>query len=176
MDAELQVESKFALAVNKFIIKVGHFCSVLNVILIGVIILQVVLRYVFGMGMVQLEELQWHLYAVNVIFGLSFCQAMDSHIRLDLVHDKLSRRTKEYIEIFGIIFLLMPLIYVVFMHGLDFTWEAIRTHERSDSPMGLPFRWIPKGLIPVAMAFLFSSSVARLVRAFHYLLHTRKKG
>jgi len=99
---------------------------------------------------------------------------VDSHIRLDLVHDKLSRRTKEKIEICGIIFLLLPLIYVIFIHSVDFLWEAIRTNERSDSPVGLCCRWIPKGLIPLAMIMMFASSAARLAKAFHYLKHSKK--
>ena len=167
-------ENKFSAKIESVIDRIGRWSSVFNVILIAAIIIQVVLRYVFGLGLVQLEELQWHLYAVNVIFGLSYCLTADSHIRLDLVYERLSRRTREKIEILGIIFLLMPLIYVIFYHSIDFLWEAIRTHERSDSPVGLCCRWIPKGLIPIAMVMLFASASARLVKAFHYLKHTRK--
>ena len=174
MESETIPENKFSSKVENGILLVGRWSSSLNVMLIVAIIVQVVLRYVFGLGLVQLEELQWHLYAVNVIFGLSYCLSADSHIRLDVIHDKLSRRTKEKIEIFGIIFLLMPLIYVIFMHSVDFLWEAIRTNERSDSPVGLCCRWIPKGLIPIAMILFFMSAVARLVKAFNYLKHTKK--
>ena len=174
MESATVTENKIAAGINRVVETVGRWSSSLNVILIAAIIVQVVLRYGFGMGMVQLEELQWHLYAVNVVFGLAYCQAVDSHIRLDVVHDKLSRRTKEWIEILGILFLLMPLIYVIFMHSLDFLWEAIRTHERSDSPMGLCCRWIPKGLIPVAMILMFASAIARVIQGFHYLKHSRK--
>lgn len=174
MESATVTENKIAAGINRVVVTVGRWSSSLNVILIAAIIVQVMLRYGFGMGLVQLEELQWHLYAVNVVFGLSYCQAVDSHIRLDVVHDKLSRQTKEWIEILGILFLLMPLIYVIFMHSLDFLWEAIRTHERSDSPMGLCCRWIPKGLIPVAMILMFASSIARVIQGFHYLKHSRK--
>ncbi len=174
MESAQVPENGFAAKIDRLILGIGRYSSSLNVILIAVIIIQVVLRYVFGLGLVQLEELQWHLYAVNVIFGLSYCQAADSHIRLDLVHDKLSKRTQEKIEIFGIIFLLMPLIYVIFYHSVDFLWEAIRTNERSDSPVGLCCRWLPKGLIPLAMIMFFASSVARVVKAFHYLRVTKK--
>ena len=174
MDPVAIPDNKFAVAIDKVIIAIGRYSSALNVVLIAAIIIQVVMRYVFGLGLVQLEELQWHLYAVNVIFGMAYCQSVDSHIRLDLVHDKLSRRTKEKIEIIGIIVLLMPLIYVIFIHSIDFLWEAIRTNERSDSPVGLCCRWIPKGLIPIAMLMLFASATARVVKAFHYLKHTKK--
>lgn len=163
----------FATKIDNVIQSIGRWSSVLNVILIAAIIVQVVLRYVFGLGLVQLEELQWHLYAVNVIFGLAYCQSVDSHIRLDLIYEKLNPRTREKIEIAGILFLLMPLIYVIFIHSVDFLWEAIRTNERSDSPVGLCCRWIPKGLIPVAMLMLFASAVARVIRGFHFLKHTQ---
>lgn len=168
-------ENGLASGIENVIKVIGHWSSAFNVILIAAIIVQVVLRYVFGLGLVQLEELQWHLYAVNVIFGMSYCLTLDSHIRLDLVHERLSRRTREKIEILGIIFLLMPLIFVIFYHSVDFLWEAIRTHERSDSPVGLCCRWIPKGLIPVAMLMLFTSATARLIKAFHYLKQTKPK-
>jgi len=174
MEPEKIPENKFVSSIETSIEKIGRWSSALNVILIVAIIVQVVLRYGFGLGMVQLEELQWHLYAVNVVFGLSYCQVTDSHIRLDVLHDKFSRRTKEKIELLGIIILLMPLIYVIFYHSVDFLYEAIRTGERSDSPMGLCCRWIPKSLIPISMILLFLSATARVVKAFSYLKHTKK--
>ena len=166
--------SKFSSKVNSIVTMVGRYFSALNVILIAAIIVQVVLRYVFGLGLVQLEELQWHLYAVNVIFGLAFCQAQDSHIRLDLIHDKMSQRSKEKVEIIGIFVLLLPLIYVFFIHSIDFLWEAIRTNERSDSPVGLCCRWIPKGMLPVAFILFFLSASARIAKAFDNLKQTKK--
>lgn len=174
MESAIETESKFGSALDNVIQGIGRYCSALNVVLIAAIIVQVVLRYVFGMGLVQLEELQWHLYAVNVVFGLSYCQSVDSHIRLDLIHARINRRTREKIEILGIIILLMPLIFVFFIHSIDFLWEAIRTNERSDSPVGLCCRWIPKSLIPIAFVMLFTSSIARIAKGFHYLKHTRK--
>lgn len=174
MESVTVPDNKFATGITNVIQAIGRYSSALNVVLIAAIIIQVVLRYVFGLGLVQLEELQWHLYAVNVIFGMAYCQSVNSHIRLDLVHDKLSNRTKEWIEIIGIIVLLFPLIYVIFIHSIDFLWEAIRTNERSDSPVGLCCRWIPKGLIPIAMIMLFASATARVIKGFHYLKHTKK--
>ena len=175
MTSESVPNSKVAAVLDNLIQSIGRWCSWFNVILIAVIILQVILRYVFGKGLVVLEEVQWHLYCVGVVFGMSYCQSVDSHIRLDLMHAKMSPRTKEWVEIFGIIFLLMPLIYVIFFHGLDFFWEAVKVNERSDAPIGLCCRWLPKALIPVSMFLLFLSAVARLARAFAFL-KTAKKG
>jgi TRAP-type mannitol/chloroaromatic compound transport system permease small subunit len=175
MTSVSETHNKFAAALDNLVQSIGRWSSWLNVALILVIILQVVLRYVFGKGLVVLEEVQWHLYCVGVVFGMSYCQSVDSHIRLDLMHEKMSRRTKEWIEILGIIFLVMPMIYVIFFHGLDFFWEAVKVNERSDAPLGLCCRWLPKSLIPISMFLMFLSAVARLAKAFTYL-KTAKKG
>ena len=60
-----------------------------NCIVIAAIILQVILRYGFGHGLVILEELQWHFYAVAFMFGLSYAVMTDSHVGMDLVYDRL---------------------------------------------------------------------------------------
>ena len=67
MNAEAKPEqapSKFCDALDAIIRSIGHFVMWTNGVLIFVIILQVVLRYGFGHGLVILEELQWHLYAL----------------------------------------------------------------------------------------------------------------
>ena len=174
MTSVAETNNRFAAVLDNFVLSIGRWCSWFNVALILVIILQVVLRYVFGKGLVVLEEVQWHLYCVGVVFGMSYCQSADSHIRLDLIHERMSRRTKEWIEIFGIIFLLMPMIYVIFFHGLDFFWEAVKVNERSDAPLGLCCRWLPKSLIPISMFLMFLSALARLAKAFTYLKTTKK--
>ena len=86
---------------DRFVIKVGKAAAWSNCLLVLAIILNVVLRYVFGKGQVWLEELQWHLYGLAVMIGLSYSQAMDSPIRVDILHQRFSRRGKAFWEIVG---------------------------------------------------------------------------
>ena len=76
MESVTVPENQFSAKINHIVELIGRYSSALNVILIAAIILQVVMRYVFGLGLVQLEELQWHLYAVNVIFGMAYCHGI----------------------------------------------------------------------------------------------------
>ena len=80
MNQEAEHAPKICVALDKLILGVGQTLSWLNVILIAIIILQVILRYVFGRGLVILEELQWHLYAVGIIVGLSFGEWIHKHL------------------------------------------------------------------------------------------------
>ena len=56
---------------NGFVRRIAEVTAWLNVVLIGVIVLQVVMRYGFNKGLVPLEELMWHLYAIAFMFGIS---------------------------------------------------------------------------------------------------------
>ena len=161
---EKQVPNKFSDNVDILIRWIGHFVMWTNVILVGVIILQVILRYGFGHGLVLLEELQWHLYAVGIMFGASYSQMMDSHIRVDIIHARLSKKWRLRWDLFGIVFLLLPFIIVIFHQSLDFVYESFRVNERSDAPLGLPWRWAIKSVIPISFAMLGIATLARAAR------------
>ncbi len=160
---------KICVVLDNFVKKIGEWLSWLNGLLVIVIIVQVVLRYVFGRGLVSLEELEWHLYAVGIMLGLSYCLVTDSHIRLDIFHVNFSKKTKEIIEILGILILLMPFAIIIFTHSLDFVYEAIRVNEHSDAPLGLPYRWIIKSFIPIGFGLLMVAGASRVVRGIAYL-------
>ncbi|MBU1449635.1 MAG: TRAP transporter small permease subunit [Proteobacteria bacterium] len=157
-------------ALEKFLLGVGHAACWANGILVLVIVLQVILRYVFNSGMVMLEELEWHLYAVGILFGLSYCVTNGSHVRMDLISSRFSPRTREIIESLGILILLLPFVVAVFLHGMDFLGRSWVLNERSDAPLGLPFRWIIKSAIPLSFLMLGLAGLARLVRSFQIII------
>jgi TRAP-type mannitol/chloroaromatic compound transport system permease small subunit len=157
--------TKVTRAIDGYIRRIGAVVSWLAVVLVAVIVLQVILRYAFGKGLVALEELQWHLYAVLIMIGIPYGIVANSHIRLDVLHRSYPHKAKELIELIGIVFLLFPMIVVLFMHGLDFVESSLRVNERSDSPLGLPFRWVIKSVIPLSMLLLSVAAGSRAVRA-----------
>ena len=156
---------------NAIVRRVAETTAWLNVALIAVILLQVVLRYGFNKGLVPLEELMWHLYAVAFMFGMAYAVTNDSHIRVDVVHMSLPKRTQHIFEILGILLLLMPVLWVLFDHSLGWVAEAYRVNESSQNPTGLPYRWLIKGVVPVTMGLIFIAALARLIQEVMLLLH-----
>ncbi len=165
------VSLRVADGIDSGIRKLAHGLMWTNGVLIGVIIVQVVLRYGFGHGLVWLEELEWHLYALGIMFGISYAMVENTHIRVDILHMRFSERTKAKWEIFGILVFLIPFLVVVFHHSLDFVYESWRVSERSDAPAGLPYRWAIKGVIPVSFVLLGLATLSRLIRSVHMLRH-----
>ena len=160
---------------NSIVRHIAETTAWLNVVLIGVIILQVVMRYGFNKGLVPLEELMWHLYAVAFMFGMAYAVTNDSHIRVDVVHMALPKRLQHVFEILGILLLLMPFLWIVFDHSLDWTLEAYRVNESSANPTGLPYRWIIKSVVPITMFLIFLAAVARLIQEVSLLIHHGKE-
>ena len=109
---------------DNLVYKVGSTIAWLALVLVVVIIVQVFLRYSLSINFIQLEELQWHLFAMIIMFGLSFSMVNHSHVRVDILRVNFSARVQRKIEIFGILFLMIPFIFIVIDYGLDLTMEA----------------------------------------------------
>lgn len=151
--------------INNFIKHIGQTMAWVNVALIGVILASVYMRYGVGRAMVTLEELTWYLYAVGIMFGLSYGIVRNSHIRVDILHMVFPPKLKHFIEILGILFLLLPFAWVVFHHSLDWVWSSYSLNESSSSPQGLPYRWIIKSVIPLSFFLILLAAISRLIQS-----------
>lgn len=154
----------FTRLADRTVLWIGEGFNWIWLALLAVIIANVVLRYVFSQGMIEFEELQWHLYAVGWLIGLSSTFVVDGHVRVDVVHDKLSYRTKLLLEIFGLVFLLLPFVIFTIIHALPFVELSWTTNERSTSANGLPARWLVKGFLLFSFFLLALAGVSRLVK------------
>lgn len=155
--------------IDKVIQKIGHFFMWSNVILIVLILLAVFVRYALKLRTIEIAELQWHFYAIGFMIALSYAVTTDSHMGMDLVKDKLSKKTQLWWDIFGIIFLLLPFACIIFYQSLEFVHDSWVVNERSNNDMGLPFRWLIKSLMPISFGLLIVSALSRLLRDFSAL-------
>jgi TRAP-type mannitol/chloroaromatic compound transport system permease small subunit len=149
---------------DRFILKTGNFFSWCSVLLVLAIILQVSLRYGFNKSLIFLEEVQWHLFSILFLVGLSYAQVTDSHVRVDVFSQHFGPKKKALIEIMGLIFFLIPFLFIIFSHGLEFVSDSFIRDETSLSPGGLPSRWIIKSFILIGVFLLFISSFSRILK------------
>ncbi|PKF49524.1 TRAP transporter small permease subunit [Enterovibrio nigricans] len=159
------LSSPLADSIEHVVRLVGRTFAWSYLVLVLVIIAQVVLRKVFNNGQIALEELQWHLYAIGVLFGLSYAEITGTHVRVDIFYHRFTAKAKAWVEVVTVLFFVWPFMYVIFIHSLDFVYEAWRVGERSNAPSGLPWRWLIKSAIPFSAALLAFASLARLLRA-----------
>ena len=151
-------------AVDKLLRRIGDFASGTWIILLAVIVINVILRYIFGEGRIEFEEIQWHLYSIGFLIGLSYTFEADDHVRVDVLHNRCSLRTQAWIELYGILLLLMPFLILILIYSVPFIVDAFITNERSQAPGGLPYRWIIKAFLFIGFALLSLAAVSRLTR------------
>lgn len=161
--------NRFLNTLDRFLLGFGKTIAWCNGILIVVIVLQVTLRYGFSSGFVMLEELEWYLYSIAFMFGLSYAATTDAHVRVDLISSRFPIRVKHYIEVFGALFLMLPFIVTVIIHGYAFFLESWIHNERSTAPLGLPWRWAIKAVIPISFGFFGVAILSQTTRSLLFL-------
>ncbi len=145
-------------------------------LLIAVIGVSVVLRFVFGIGRIDLEELQWHLYAVGFLTGIVACALHDRHVRVDVLRERMPPRTRDWVDLYGGLLFQLPLVLLVLWSALPLVEESWVTHERSASAGGLPHRWILKAFLPIAFLGLGIATLSRLRRVASRLFRAPEPG
>ena len=148
---------------------IGRGVSYVWLLLLGVIVINVLMRYVLNEGRIELEELQWHLYSVGFLLGLGYAYQADAHIRVDVLHEHFSHRTKAWIELYGIVLLLLPFIALILIYSMPFVASSYAVAEVSASPGGLPLRWLIKATLPLGFGLLLLTVTSRLLRVWHFL-------
>ncbi len=167
-DIELPV-TRLSRAIDGVIRVVGRSASWLWLVLMVVIVINVGLRYLFGEGRVEFEEIQWHLNALAFLVAIVYAHSVDVHIRIDVLANRFAPRTQVWVEFYGTLLLLLPFVVMVFVFSLPFVAHSWALNETSQSPGGLPFRWLIKGVLPGIFAMLMLCMLARVSRLWAYL-------
>jgi TRAP-type mannitol/chloroaromatic compound transport system permease small subunit len=163
----------FSRGADRLISWFGEAASALWTVLVLVIVVQVVARYAFNKGSIMMEELQWHLYAIGFMLGLSFTEVRERNVRIDVLAERLAPRTRLWIELFGITGLLLTFTIFITWYSVPFFLSSYQLNEVSAAPGGLPYRWFLKSFIVTAFALLTLAGVSRLTRVWSALFGRR---
>jgi TRAP-type mannitol/chloroaromatic compound transport system permease small subunit len=122
-----------------------------------------------GMGSTRLQELEWHLHTALFCFWLGTAYLRNAHVRIDIFVARAAPRTLAWIELLGVLVFALPYCLVAIYFSYDFFHTAWQYNESSDSATGLPWRWIPKGIISIGLVLLLAAVVAVGLRLVVYL-------
>ncbi|XOF33523.1 MAG: TRAP transporter small permease subunit [Candidatus Electrothrix sp. YB6] len=155
---------KIERGIEKIINVAGKTLSLLLLLMTLNVAFDVLMRYALHNSSVAMQEMEWHLFAVIFLFGISVSLKDEAHVRVDFLYERFSPRTKAAINIFGTVFFLLPFALLITAGSFTFVHDAWMTGEISGNPDGLPFRWLIKGLIPLSFAFLLLSAAGYILR------------
>jgi TRAP-type mannitol/chloroaromatic compound transport system permease small subunit len=156
----------FSRAVDRVINWIGEASSWLWTILMLLIVYQVAQRYIFGRGSITMEELQWHLYSIGFMLGLAMTEVRERHVRIDVLAEHWPVRVRLWIELLGIVCLLMTFALFLLWFAVPFVITSWQLNEASPAPGGLPYRYVLKAFIVTAFALLALAGLSRLTRVW----------
>jgi len=142
----------------------GKILAILMLLLIINVFYDVVSRYFFHGGSIALQELEWHIFGVMILFGVSYALREEAHVRVDFLYNSFSPKTKALINIFGTLLFIIPFSVFIIYVSYDFVMDSYVTHEISDDPGGLTHRWIIKAMIPLSFVYLIITSIGYITK------------
>jgi len=145
---------RFAERIDQTIDTLGKGIAWMTITMVLVMAVVVILRFVFNIGWVWLQESVNYLHAYIFMLGAAYTLRHDGHVRVDIFYRQMSTKRKALVDLLGTLFLLIPVSGFIFYASWAPTLEAWSTLEGSQRTGGLDFAYILKSsmlLMPVLL-------------------------
>jgi TRAP-type mannitol/chloroaromatic compound transport system permease small subunit len=128
-----------------------------------------IVRKVFNNSSNALLEIQWYLFAAVFLLGAGYAFLRNAHVRIDFIASKFTARTRNWVDIGGILIFLFPLCYMMITLGWPTFENAWVSGEVSSNAGGL-IRWPVLLLIPLGFALLMLQGLSELIKRAAFLM------
>ena len=144
---------------------VGRGAAWLTLAMVLITVTVVVLRYVYAIGWVWMQESYVWLHGIVFMIGAGYTLLHDGHVRIDIIYRPAGRRYKAWIDILGSLLLLLPMVVLVFLMSVDYVAASWARLEVSREAGGLPGLFLLKTVIPVFCLLLGLQGLALAARS-----------
>ena len=122
-----------------------------------------IVRKVFDTSSNAWLELQWYLFGAVFFLAAAYTLKQNEHIRIDIFYGSRSKKTQDRIELFGLLFFLMPFCLLMLWLLTPYTLEAMRSGEMSAAAGGL-ILWPSKALILGGFVLLTIQGISEIIK------------
>ena len=141
----------------------GKVASWLTLSIVLLIVINVILRYSMSLGSVWSQELEWHLLAAMILFGISFSLLRGDNVRVDLFYANYTPQKKYIVDLVSAILTIIIAVFFVKL-SINYVGQSFSIGEKSPDPGGIPMRWLVKSLIPIGFSLLALQGFAEMLR------------
>ncbi|MDZ4734855.1 MAG: TRAP transporter small permease subunit [Rhodospirillaceae bacterium] len=157
-------------AIDGFTERFGRLVSWLTLGTVLVCFAVVVLRYVFSIGSICLQELYVWQHALVFMLGAGYTLMHGGHVRVDLLYVRMSVRRRAWVDLFGTVFFLAPWLFVLVWFGWPFLARSWSLFEASGQAGGCQGYFILKSAIVLFAAVVAIQGLALFCRSLLVLL------
>ena len=152
-------------AIDAFSERMGRIICWLAVIEVLVVVVIVLLRYLFSIGHIGMQESVIYINSALFTFGATYTLKAQGHVRVDFFYNRLAGKWQALVDMLGAVFFLGVTGVFIIWSSWDYVALSWRSFEGSAESSGLPFVFLLKTLIPVLAGLLLLQGLAEFLRA-----------
>ena len=163
--------SKQQSLINRISDATGKVTAWLTLFMVVATVVVVVLRYVFDVGLIWLQESIIWMHATVFMVGAAYTFMHEEHVRVDVFYRSMSVRRKALVDLLGVAIFLLPMCVFLTLKSYDFAWTSWSMHEASRESGGLPYPFLPiiKSVLVIMPVTVGLQGLALLLRSMRSL-------
>lgn len=130
----------------------------------------VLMRYVFGIGSIMLQESIVYMHALLFMLGAGYTLLHGGHVRIDIFYRGASPRGKARVDLAGVVLFLLPLCALIFLYSWPYVANAWAVREGSPETSGLQAVYLLKTVVLVFAVLVGLQGVSLALRSALVLL------
>lgn len=147
----------------------GRTISWLTMGMVVVTFTVVLMRYLFNIGWIAMQESITFMHALVFMLGAAYTLKHEGHVRVDIFYRNFSPRKRALVDLFGLLFLLMPVTSFIFLISWDYVASSWSLLEGSREAGGLPGVFLLKSVLLLMPALLLLQGLSQSIRALQLL-------
>lgn len=154
---------KLSRGIDAMTVRLGRFVAWGIFLAVVISAVNAIIRKVLGSSSNTWLEMQWVLFGAVFLLCSPWTLMSNEHIRIDVVSSMLPKSVRNWIDVIGHLFFLIPIGLVMMWTGWPFFWRSLMQYEQSSNAGGLP-QYPAKLLVPLAFTLLFIQGWSELIK------------
>lgn len=164
---------KISSAIDRLNNLIGRGSAWLSLMMVLVTLLIVLLRYVFQIGSIALQESVIYVNALVFTLGAAYTLKEQGHVRVDIFYSGFAPRQKALVDTVGVIAFLFVTVGFIAWSSWDYVSVSWRISESSPETSGLPYVYLLKSTIYLLVGLLSLQGVSELIKSLEVLVNRR---
>jgi TRAP-type mannitol/chloroaromatic compound transport system permease small subunit len=159
---------KLSGAIDGINLRIGKAATWLVLLVVVISAGNAVMRYTIDWSSNGLLEIQWYLFSAIFLLCAGYVLLKNEHIRIDVIAGRLSERAQNWIDVFGILIFMLPMVLLTMYLSWPVFTLAWNSGEMSPNPGGL-IRWPVRLLMPIGFFLLTLQGLSELIKRIAFL-------
>tara|TARA_R100000789_G_scaffold97488_1_gene100067 strand:- start:296 stop:838 length:543 start_codon:yes stop_codon:yes gene_type:complete len=159
----MQALASLSAVINRFNNAVGKWIAWLALVMVLIQFAVVVMRYIFGLGSIMMQESIIYMHAILFMVGAGYTLLHEGHVRVDIFYREASLRTKAIVDLGGALFFLIPVALLIWIYSWQYVVSSWEVLEGSKETSGIPAVFLLKSVILMFCGLVIAQGVSMII-------------